>query len=82
MKYPEHEKMAKVKNKSQVIGEFLEWMTNENELFVCRNIGGDRQLLVTYPLNFEYLLAKYFDIDLDKIDKEKRQMLKELRKQK
>lgn len=25
-KYPEHEKLAKVKDKSQAIGEFLEWL--------------------------------------------------------
>ena len=27
--YPEHEKLAKVKNESQVIGAFLDWLRNE-----------------------------------------------------
>lgn len=29
MRYPEHEKMKAIKDKSQAIGEFLEWLDTE-----------------------------------------------------
>lgn len=35
--YPEHEKMAAVKDHSQAIGEFLEWLSSERELYICQN---------------------------------------------
>jgi len=33
--YPEHDKLAAVKNQSQEIGEFLEWLGNDS-VFLCR----------------------------------------------
>jgi hypothetical protein len=80
-KYPECEKMAAVKDKSQIIGEFLEWLTHERlirvELCVRNDIHDN--LIPCYP-STEELLAEFFDIDLNKIEKEKRQMLDELRR--
>lgn len=34
--YPEHEKLEKVKEQSQTIGEFLEWMNEEKGIVACR----------------------------------------------
>lgn len=35
--YPEHEKLAKVKDRSQAIGEFLDWLMNEQGAFLCKH---------------------------------------------
>lgn len=75
-KYPEHEKLAKVKNESQVIGGFLEWLDNEEGVSLCRFEGVE---IVIEHTSVEALLAKYFEIDLKVIEREKRAMLDELR---
>jgi hypothetical protein len=82
-KYPECEKMVAIKDKSQAIGEFLEWLQNIKEMTICQLIDGEDEMEYspTY-LNTEKLLAEFFNIDLDKVEEEKRQMLKELRKDK
>lgn len=79
--YPEHEKLAVIQGKSQTIGEFLNWMPEEGYhigVYVQDPEWLDEQFL---PTNFSIneLLAKYFEIDLDKIEDEKRQMLKSIR---
>lgn len=76
--YPECEKMAVVKDKSQAIGEFLEWLECEKNWEICEYGSSDR--LSPVILSTEQLLAEFFDIDLDKIEKERRQMLYELRR--
>ncbi|KKN91260.1 hypothetical protein LCGC14_0221280 [marine sediment metagenome] len=82
-KYPECEKMAAVKDKSQTIGEFIHWLFNEKECVIAHydpyedDRGGDTLVLV--QKNIETWLAEFFKINLDKVEKEKRQMLKEIR---
>lgn len=34
--YPEHEKLSKVQDASQAIGEFLDWLTGEQGVQLCR----------------------------------------------
>jgi hypothetical protein len=82
--YPEHDKLSAVKDKSQTIGEFLEWLDYEKNYSVCsltegRNGGGEYSPIFT---STEKLLAEFFNIDLNKLEKEKRKMLDELRAQK
>ena len=78
MKTPECDKVLAVNQTSQKIGEFLEWLPTQGlylceiqlpelyELYAC----ADR--FIPYHLGIEKLLAKFFDIDLDKVEKEKR----------
>ena len=88
MNYPEHEKLKKVSDQSQTIGEFIDWLQNEAHYVIgqYKTSKGDREIL--YPVHALYvrsglctdkLLAQYFDIDLQKIEEEKRHMLKEIR---
>lgn len=76
--YPECEKMAKVKDKSQIIGEFIDWIIETQKFIVCVDSGYGGY----YPVNItiEELLAKFFGIDLNKVEEERRQMLDEIRK--
>lgn len=92
--YPEHERMHKIKDKSQAIGEFLEWLGGQH-MAVCQrhehshdNGCYEKGKLecglyddTYYPIfeSIEKILARHFDIDLDKIEAEKQAMLASLR---
>jgi len=81
MKYPEHEKMSQITDRSHTISEFLEWLESRR-ILLCE-AADERSWDSTYipiVLNVEQLLAEYFEIDLDKINNEKDEMLKEVRK--
>lgn len=102
--YPEHEKLSAVKDESQAIGEFLDWLKGGFEgspgYEICEHHDGDyseaaliadalsgretekefdpsgfRPIGATIP----QLLARYFNIDQEKIESEKREMLAKLR---
>lgn len=64
----ELEKMEKVKEKSQTIGEFLDWLQNEKEISLCEYLDDEYSPISD---NIEQILAKYFNIDLNQIEKEK-----------
>ncbi len=82
--YPEHDKLSLVSDKSQTIGEFLAWLEagglgteyGSVELaFFPLHRGGLAPLMKPKT----ELLAKFFDIDLDKIEDEKQVMIAEIR---
>lgn len=76
MSYPEHEKLATVKELSQEIGEFLEWTEEEGwHLSEWDENGFGDQELFLIRLDRNQILARYFKIDLDILEKEKVQML-------
>ena len=69
MEYPECEKMQKVQNESQAIGQFLDWLEED------KGVSVDYQSKMT----INELLADYFEIDLTKVEEEKRHMLATIR---
>lgn len=79
-KYPEHEKLEKVKAESQRIGEFLE----ATPYTLCEwhdgalNGGEGDSGFMPVRGSINDLLAKHFGIDLEVLEAEKRQMLDEL----
>ena len=75
--FPENEKIKAVKEKSQAIGEFLEWLEEKKIHLVT--LKGEHGYNPVYT-STENLLAEFFNIDLDKVEEEKLQMLEELRK--
>ncbi len=81
-KYPEHQKLKAVQQHSQVIGEFLEWLSSEEQGYtLCafdQNKGDEGQYFPA-NLNLNVTLAQFFKIDLNKIEQERCQMLDELR---
>ena len=102
----ELEKLEAVSERSQVIGEFLEWLfetknchiaryfTNEeyesdvnvwfdkslsdDETSIKRHIVGEGELIPLH-INIEKLLAEFFEIDLVKVEEERREILKEIK---
>lgn len=81
--WPEHEKLQKVKDSSQSIGQFLDWLQNERGVVLSEykrvNSFGDEGLFPVYK-PVECWLYEYFGIDSGKIEQEKRQMLGMLRR--
>jgi len=81
VEYPECEKMSKVKEQSQIIGEFLDWLQNERGITLAEYGSGlNNQHLYPIYKTIEKILAEYFEIDLDKVEQERRAMLDVLRK--
>jgi len=77
VKYSEHERLHAVKEQSQRLGEFLDWL-GENGYFVCEFAENYGEYAPT-STRIEQILADYFDVDLDAIEREKREMIAELR---
>lgn len=77
--YPEHEKLKALGGKSQVVGDFLVWL-EEQGFVICEPTGNQvDNLWVPLGASLEWLLAEHFEIDPEKLETEKRQMLDELR---
>lgn len=91
---PELDKMRSVKEHSQRIGAFLEWLSEKGVRFLgenyCKNCGssdigesrGDGYCRSCDSRNFGYrwstieqCLADYFEIDLKKVEEERRSIL-------
>jgi hypothetical protein len=76
----ECDKMLKVQAKSQAIGEFLEWL-GSNEVVLARwQRSRIEDRLMPLGASTENLLAEFFEIDLAKVEKEKRAILNYQRK--
>lgn len=81
VKYPEHEKTSRVTSESQKLGEFLDWLGTQWIFLATPDPRANRfggHVLITD--DHEKLLARYFQIDLTKLEQEKRAMLAALRK--
>jgi cobalamin biosynthesis Mg chelatase CobN len=76
-KYPEHEKLHKVADESQSIGEFLAWMNRTGYLIGTWNERKGR--IDEVSMTIQELLGEYYGIDPEKLNKEKDQILLELR---
>lgn len=77
-KYPEHMKLQKVVDKSQAIGEFLDWLTGEQGYVIAEfDEKYDQYVPMHQPI--QGWLSRYFDIDQNVIEQEKRAMLDEMR---
>jgi hypothetical protein len=72
---PTLDKLRFVKDKSQAIGEFLEWLMGEQkvQLMLYHELAPERR-------NIERLLADFFEINLDEVEKERRALLDWMRK--
>ena len=76
--YPEHEKLAAIKERSQAIGGFLEWL-DEKGIVLCTlrdEFGGEQYFPIYRSIND--MLAGHFGIDLNVLEQEKRAMLADI----
>jgi len=70
--YPEHDKLSAVAEQTQAIGEFVEWLEGKG-IFLARYVEGSNFPRSVHGLRD--LLAEWADIDQNKLEAEKRQML-------
>jgi hypothetical protein len=75
--YPEHQKLKAIRLKSQAIGEFLEWLSSEHDITLAAYDEDDNLRVTLKPK--QILLAQFFEIDQDVLEREKRHMLEQLR---
>lgn len=78
---PECDKMLAVQNRSQDIGEFLEWLRGERGLHLAEYDDDfwEGKFLKPVNIRIEDLLAEFFEIDLNKVEAERRALLESLR---
>jgi hypothetical protein len=81
--YPEHEKMARVREELDIIGEFLEWLPTTGKL-ICDPPEPQPGTIWSRPYytpsnssSIPKLLSHYFGIDEKVLEAEKRAMLSE-----
>ena len=77
---PELDKMLAVKEKSAIIGAFLDHL-QEGEVYLCQMQDDDdgAQVFREVNLTIEQILANYFGIDLDKAEQERVDLLEWVR---
>ena len=72
--YPEHAKLKEINHFSEKIHEFLEWLS-EQGVYLMRNDDAD----AVFAEKEEKLLARFFGIDLKKLEGEKIRMIEKQR---
>lgn len=80
----EIEKMLAVKDKSQVIGEFLDWLPSKGYVLCewvtkCKGTSSEWDEPVMLGKSINQILAEYFEISLNKIEEERQALLNEIR---
>jgi len=77
---PECEMLARASDKSQVIGEFMDWLLNEQEYVLAQwgTVEMEDGLIPCHP-DIQQLLARFFGIDLGKVEQERRALLDAIR---
>ena len=75
--WPEHVKLEAVSKESQAIGQFLEGLNERG--YGLAKWNDDAEDYVAVNIDIETLLAEHFDIDMNKIEQEKRAMLEQMR---
>lgn len=75
--YPEHEKLRGLGGSNQVVGDFIEWL-GEQEIELAK---WNRSGTYCMPINKsrDSLIAEFFDIDRNKLESEKEAMLAAIR---
>lgn len=76
---PECEKLAKVSEDSNKIGDFMAWLSYRGIKFCKYDEGIEMWIPTNWSIN--HVLGRYYGIDLDLVDKERTALLEWLREQ-
>lgn len=81
--YPEHEKLEKIQELSQSCGEFIDWLRNEKNLVFAKwvdvdSVFGKESHLDPCRININRMLSEFFEIDQERLEQEKIQMIREI----
>lgn len=69
-------KPCRLVDHSQIIGEFIDWIEGQG-IYLAK--WGENDVLYPYHESIEKLLARFFNIDLEKVDEEKMRLLRWIR---
>lgn len=76
--FPQLAKMQAVQSESQVIGEFIDWL-GESGMAICTGHNGLRgESFYPVSVSIETMLARYFNVDLQAAERERRAVLADL----
>jgi hypothetical protein len=76
--YPEHEKLKKISDKSQTVGDFLEWLNSQGIYLMTLEASMHDEWTAPQKSRVT-LLAEFFEIDQAKLEEEKRVMFEDAR---
>ncbi|HEY0149877.1 MAG TPA: hypothetical protein VGB70_12850 [Allosphingosinicella sp.] len=76
---PEHNRIKALYGANQIVGSFVEWLEEQGYEICERLENGYSTRYVSAALTTEELLAKHFEIDLQKLEAEKRLILDHFR---
>lgn len=76
--YPEHDKLRKIADESQALGEFIDVGIPQMGLVLCDARDENGRLWPTSK-SVDSILSEYFGIDRYKLEAEKREMLEKIR---
>ena len=77
--YPEHEKLKAVKELSQTCGEFVDFLEEKGIYLAEYDTKDERNRLYRWRGRMTKLLAEFFEIDEDALEREKQAMLEKIR---
>ena len=73
---PELDKMSEFTDSSQIIGEFVDWMTGERGIVLAEyREDVEQDWPIPICININELLAEYYGVDLKKVEEERRDIL-------
>lgn len=73
---PELNRMLATQGEAQEIGEFLEWCAETQNIFLVEeDYDPEGRRILFSRVSTEKILAKYFGIDLEKVERERREIL-------
>lgn len=75
--YPEHDKLSALNGANNIVGDFIEWLSEEGFILAKSE---DKYDLFPASETRDQLIAKYFGIDPKRLEAEKVAMLDAIRK--
>ena len=77
----ESEKKLQVREQCQTIGDFLSWLQDHRHVVLCQwgvDVDNRKEVLLPTGRTINQWLADYFMIDLEKLEEERRELLRRL----
>lgn len=75
--YPEHDKLIALAGQNNTVGEFLDWLEDEKEFILSTTDTHGR--LIPVDIRATTLIAEFFEIDEEELEREKMHMINRLR---
>lgn len=80
-RYPESERVLQLQEQSRLVRTFLEWLKTKNYILCgySKHRSLDGQIYSPVMISNTTILADFFDIDMEKVESEKEQMIEDMK---